>query len=439
MKPLSKVTFDALAGYSRSPQLPLVAQELAWHEEANEKLLGVVSQDLDDRDYVYTVLGRDARDRFRAVHVKINIVSPAQAEQQLERALAELAQRPASDFYQGDEVGRPLDFFTVVVPANGQHPSFRTFTTAAGYTPALELLRELMHYFVDADGNFVQQFQSTGFDARLWELYLYALFTELGYGFNREQAAPDFHCIGLQGEFFVEATTVNPSAVAPVIDEDSKEAYFSHYVPTKYGSALFSKLQKRYWELPHVAGHSLVLAVQDFHAPQAMSWSNTALVEYLYGIRQIETNRAGGTLEILSQRIEKYEWQGKEIPAGFFLQPDTEHVSAVLTNPGGTISKFNRMGFLAGFGSRTIRMVRRGICYRGNVIPEQFSVEVHAPRYAETWCEGVSVYHNPNALNPLPEHAIPGAAHHTVRDGRIVSSMPPFFPIGSLTLIIEPR
>ena len=61
MKPLSKTRFDALAGYSRSPQLPLSAEELAWFEEADEKLLGMVSLDIHDRDYVYTVLGRDAR------------------------------------------------------------------------------------------------------------------------------------------------------------------------------------------------------------------------------------------------------------------------------------------------------------------------------------------------------------------------------------------
>jgi hypothetical protein len=81
-------------------------------------------------------------------------------------------------------------------------------------------------------------------------------------------------------------------------------------------------------------------------------------------------------------------------------------------------------------------MVRGGICYRGTVIPETFSVEVHAPEYGETWCEGVSVYHNPNARHPLPEYAIPGAAHHTVRAGRIVASMPEFFPIGSQTFIV---
>ena len=169
-----------------------------------------------------------------------------------------------------------------------------------------------------------------------------------------------------------------------------------------------------------------------------MVWSNTALVEYLYGIRQLETRRENGTPAIISEPIGKYTWEGKEIQAGFFLQPDTEHVSAVLANPGGTISKFNRMGFLAGFGTRPIGMIRSGICYRGKVTPESFSVKVHDPAYSETWCEGVSVYHNPNAKHPLPEYAIPGAAHHTARDGRIVGSMPGFFPVGSLTLIVLP-
>ena len=438
MKPLSPLRFDALAGYSRSPLLGLSARELLWFEEGNEKLLGVVSLDLADNDYVYTVLARDANGRFRAVHLDINISSEAAATKQLEAALAELAARPDTDFRQGDESGAPLDLFTPTVAPDKQNPRFRELATAAGFTPALGLLKELMHYFHDVDGNFVQQFQSTGFDTRVWELYLYALFTELGYGFDRTHSAPDFHCQGLRGDFFAEATTVNPSATPPDIDEQNEEAYFTHYVPTKFGSALFSKVQKRYWELPLVAGSPLVFAVQDFHAPQAMAWSNSALVEYLYGIRQIETKGADGTPEIVSERIEKYEWQGKKVPAGFFRQPDTEHVSAVLANPGGTLSKFNRMGYLAGFGNRAIGMVRGGICYCGKLVPESFSAKVHDPGYSETWCEGVSVFHNPHARNPLPEYSIPGAAHHTAGDGRILSSMPDFFPVGSNTFIVVP-
>jgi hypothetical protein len=36
----------------------------------------------------------------------------------------------------------------------------------------------MMHWYEDPDGNFIEQFQTTGFDARLWELYLFAMFCE---------------------------------------------------------------------------------------------------------------------------------------------------------------------------------------------------------------------------------------------------------------------
>ena len=333
-------------------------------------------------------------------------------------------------------MGPPVDFFAPVVSKEKQHQSFGVLLSDR-YSPGRELIRELMHHFTDVDGNFVEQFQSTGFDSRLWELYLFALLAELAYGLDGEHAAPDFHCIGLRGNFFVEATTVNPSETLPVIGKANIEEYVAHYVPVKYGSALFSKLKKRYWELPHVADHPLVFAIQDFHSPQSMVWSNPALVEYLYGIRQ--TAKPDGTLGVVSQIIDKYEWQGKVIPAGYFLQPATEHISAVLANPSGTITKFNRMGYLAGFGNRSIKMLRRGLCYKGNVHHEPFTAEVHAQEYSETWCEGVSIYHNPNARIPLPEYTFPGAAHHTARDGRILSNTPPFFPIGSNTIILEKR
>lgn len=169
-----------------------------------------------------------------------------------------------------------------------------------------------------------------------------------------------------------------------------------------------------------------------------MVWSKTALVEYLYGIRQFEVRHPDGTTTIVSQEVDRYEWMGKVVPAGFFRQPDTEHVSAVLANPGGTLSMFNRMGYLAGFGNPSLRMTRAGFCYRGKLVPEAFAVEVHAPGYSERWRDGVSVFHNPNALHPLPEHAFPDIAHHTVDGDRIVASMPDFFPLGSNTYVVTP-
>jgi hypothetical protein len=96
------------------------------------------------------------------------------------------------------------------------------------------------------------------------------------------------------------------------------------------------------------------------------------------------------------------------------------------------------MGFIAGFGDRDIVMMRGGYCYKGSLIPEKFTAEVHAPGYSETWCEGLSIYHNPRAKVPLPEQSFSCAAHHTSRDGRIRSHQPTFHPLGSTTHILIP-
>ena len=48
-----------------------------------------------------------------------------------------------------------------------------------------------------------------------------------------------------------------------------------------------------------------------------------------------------------------------------------------------------------------------------------------------------SIYHNPNAREPLSVEAFPCAAHHTARDGRILSQVPAFFPIGSATVVSQ--
>jgi hypothetical protein len=422
--------------------MPLFAEEFGWFEEGNEKVLGVLVRDIVDYDFACYVLGRDRKGRYRTVWLECARSTIQETVELLRKALAEHADMPPEEFYQGDEVGDAVDFFTPVGSAERFSPNFQTLITARGYSPALKLMRETMNYFEDADGNFVQQFQSSGFDARLWELYLYALFTELGYRFNRKYAAPDFHCIGLRGDFFVEATTVNPSASHDEIDDSTQQAYFEHYVPIKFGSALFSKLDRRgkpkYWELAHVVGHPFVLAVQDFHELRSMSWSSSALVEYLYGIRQRERRKLDGSSEIVSEPVKSYRWGDKEIPCGFFSQPDAENISAVIANPTGTLSKFNRMGFIGGFGDRDIRMVRKSFGYRGSVIPQDFVDEIHGHGYSETWVEGVSVYHNPSAIHPLDEGAIPCAAHCTSRDGRILCNMPGFHPMGSITAIVVP-
>jgi hypothetical protein len=94
---------------------------------------------------------------------------------------------------------------------------------------------------------------------------------------------------------------------------------------------------------------------------------------------------------------------------------------------------------LAGFGSGRVRLVRQGTAANtdpNSAQPVQFVHHVNAANYNETWMEGMDVYHNPKALNPLRPEMLPGAAHHQLQaDGQVVSSVPKWHPFGSVTQI----
>src|SRR5690242_1996320 len=86
-----------------------------------------------------------------------------------------------------------------------------------------------------------------------------------------------------------------------------------------------------------------------------MSRSKAGLGIYLYGF----VHEADGT----PKKIESHTWKTKTVVSDFFSLPDSEHVSAVIFNASATLSKFNRIGVAAGFGSRDVVLVRQGHQY----------------------------------------------------------------------------
>ena len=149
MNPISELRFNSLAGYSRGPTLALIARDLAWYEEGNEKIpriLGLVALDLTDQDYVSYVLGRDAKGRFRAVWLECSIETQDAATELLRLKIAEYAQKPPEEFHQGDESGTPPEFFHSCGPLGTTTPYLQNFKTliSAGYSPARELMGEMM-------------------------------------------------------------------------------------------------------------------------------------------------------------------------------------------------------------------------------------------------------------------------------------------------------
>jgi hypothetical protein len=441
MREISKQRFEALAGYIRVPQIMSLIQEAAWFASDDERLLGLVVWDRLDHDFGWVVLGRDRRARFRAIGQDASLPSFDAARMAVRAALVRFHQQPDAEYHQGDERGRPVDFFAPRVPAERLNSSFRTLAEQARFSPARELIAAMMRFHEDADGNFVEQFQTTGFDARLWELYLYAAFTEIGYARQARFAVPDLVLSGPLGRLAVEATTANPPqgvAVPPYRTKEEIDSYLRGYVPIKLARALTRKLNhpQPYWRAEGVEGGPFVIALQDFHAPAAMTRIVPIATEYVFGVRH---SIVDGALRI--ERIGEHAFGRMRERSGFFGLPQAENVSAVILNPLGTLTKFNRMGQIAGFGDARVRMVRTGLARgelnRGDPRPFPFEHDVSAPGYEESWAEGMVVLHNPNALIPLDPDQIPGVNHEFLQpDGRIMSLLPEFQPYMSHTAII---
>lgn len=433
---LSRRRFDALAGYTRVPRILALIDERAWYATSDERLLGVVTQDRQDHDFGWAVLARDERLRYRGMDQNACLASFEAAREQMFASMARLIAQPDTAFHKGDGKGGPVDFFAPRANLDRLNPLFKVLEEDR-YSAARELMSAMMRYFEDADGNFIEQFQTTGFDARLWELYLYAMTTEAGLARLPVQV-PDLVVEGLAGRVGIEAVTINPSATGGAswpADPIEARAYTEGYVPVRIARALKSKLwhKNRYWTFPEMAGTSFVIALQDFHAPASMRFLTPMVTEYVFGVRH---SIVDGRRKI--ERISEHRFGGLVEPSNFFGLAEAENVSAVFINPTGTLNKFNRMGVQAGFGSPRIRIartgLRRGELDEGDPGPKPFDQLVHAPGYSERWIEGAVVLHNPNALIPLDPALLPYANHEFLEaDGRIMSMLPAFHPYTSVS------
>ncbi|MDO9455234.1 hypothetical protein [Nocardioides sp.] len=442
---ISKLRFDVMASYARSPLMRSMGFEVEWFQVETTPVIASLIYDTDGL-YSASVLAPDLVDRYRGVRHTDFHTTPQDAVTDLLRVFAEVVPQLEAERVQGDEPRRPVDFFTPVRPSDRLNHGFLQLTQNYGWTAAHEVIKHMMRWYEDVDGNFVEQFQTTGFDARIWELYLFATLNEADYSLDRSFPMPDFVVDGPQGTFALEATTVNPRVVdgkaepdAPFDTPEEKFRYVRDYMPIRYAGPLTAKLNKKYWEREHVDGLPLVLAIQDFHEPRSMSWTGSSLSIYLYGLMHETVRGDDGIEKVEARKVETHQWGTKTIPSNFFALPGAEHISAVVRNSSGTLSKFNRMGVSAGFGSPKVHLIHSGWVTNHDpnaTLPNQFSHAVEEG-YDESWIAGMDVFHNPRALKPLDFDALPGAANHVLLpDGTIESHTPEWHPLSSTNAIV---
>lgn len=447
MRRITQNQFDAYC-YARQPLLRIMSNEVAWFEAGDRKLLAAIIFDRTDSDYGHIILGRDSRRMFRCISVSKEFFKTIkEAEDNLEIEIKEYVEDGHDVYPQGDEKHVPNEILVPVVDETKFHPYFKVLINEPRFEAARNFIKEVVYSYIDPDGHYIKEFQTQGFDARIWELFLYVFLYDAGFEFIHGHAAPDYHVSFYGNECCIEAVTVNPSqypdrpdAKQPETQEEA-HALTDDYLPIKYGSAFYSKLQKKYWEKEHVKDKPLIIAIHDFHMSGSMGWSRTALSEYLYG-RRIRLVEVDGEKRVINETIEIHTWEGKEIPSNYFDLPDSENISAVLFTNAATITKFNRMGKLAGLGSKDVRLIRTGYLFNPDpdvLQPIQFSADVGSPEYEESWSDSLMMYHNPNALHPVNPEWFGTISHLWIdkESGEFMGYHQPYDVLSSVTMTLS--
>lgn len=432
MKPISKNQFDLYVFFTRHNLAEFFNEELEWYINESKTLWAVICLDRQDKNYTVIFLARDENRQIRCIDLKIDI-EDCEAARKIMLSHSKLLEKTV--FTEKKDTRKTVDdLFIPRAKVSKLDSYFQIIAKSPTHSAARNVINEIMPHFFDVDGNFVQQFQTTGFDSRLWELYLFCYFNEEGLQINREHFAPDFLLSSGDSEVSVEAVIVSNKNLQeicrniPTREDIIKEQKF---MSAKWGSSLYSKLTHKdkngthYWEYQHTKEKPFVIAIADFHNTCSMTWSQGSLITYLYGFEYDHFFDSNGNLIVKPIKVTTHpKGDGRNsIPSGFFFQENSENVSAVLHSSCATVSKFSRIGKQCGLDENNVLMYRIASVYNPDpnaVIPQIFSYFV-TEQNSEPWSEGVTVFHNPNAKYPLPADFFPNAAQCYLQENLIVT------------------
>lgn len=430
IKQISSNLADLYLLFTREPFARNLVEELEYYSTIQGGLLGIIVRDKFDNNFSIIILSRDESKQYKAINLKIDIDT-------LEQAKIILKEDMLKDQLESHENAKFFDVFKDIKKPKQEHPHFTILNNEIKYSPAKEAIKEISYHYKDIDGNFIDQFQSkNGFDARLWELYLYCFFREQCFYFHRNHEAPDYIVEKEESKIAIEAVIVSRKnkEFGPKKLKTSEEMtkQLENEIPLMVSNAIYDKVKKRYWEKDHVKGMPFALAVADFHDNGSMVWTYEAFLTVLYGLRpKREFNADGKPSQVIEKVASFIKNNGTEIPAGLFFQKEYENISAIIYNPTATISKFNRVGTQAGLGNSNNQLIWTVAMHdhNPNALIPKISHLLVCEGFSEPWSAGATIFHNPNAINPIDPYIFEDqVAHYFFKEEKLNTYIPNLHP-----------
>jgi hypothetical protein len=299
-----------------------------------------------------------------------------------------------------------MDLFAPVVSPERFHPNFADCIARPNpYNNAL--ISKWADGFVDRDGKFVEEFQTT-FNSCFWELYLHAILKETGCKIDFTHNAPDF-VVTEPVPFVVEATVaLNAKDALPEwtpLDLNLRPRDLNEFNRVAMIRLLNSisektrKYQKSYQNLLHVMGKPFVLALMPFDHPffylQVQRAIEAVLYDYYVDEREyIDDPSKFASITAKRLRVVRKD-NGVELPLGIFNDTSHAHISAMVFNSTATWGKVRALcddpyPFIFFSAARSDPNNGDFFVFRGM-----------KTNYHETLFDGLRVYHNPHAIHPL--------------------------------------
>ena len=297
-----------------------------------------------------------------------------------------------------------MRLFEPIVEESLQHANFRNIM-AVGNGFNLDVINDWANGFVDRDGKFVKEFQTT-FNSSFWELYLFAVLKKYGMQVDFSKARPDF-CfpdLGLN----IEATIASHSH-----DAQPEHARLSAGLPDdlnrfnlqsiiRLSNSLVSKHKKyveSYSRMDHVTDRAFVVAIANFDQLYSFMACQRPIEAVLHSYyvdeeRYLATGRKEGTLsgEAL---LEVFKDNGSPIELGIFNTPAYREISAVVFSGCANWGKVRAMSADPSAGITFTALRLKVASDKPHVI------QCTKQHYEENLLDGLRIYHNPHAANPI--------------------------------------
>lgn len=300
-----------------------------------------------------------------------------------------------------------MNLFDPIVAEDKQHKNFASIIKLSKEADRIELIR-WCNGFPDRDNKFIKEFQTT-FNSSFWEIYLYALFKELDFRMDWSYPSPDFLLEYQTNRVIVEATiAANALGKTPEWEREILEENITRFKKMNIESIIrlsnsiaskYQKYKKTYSKLSHVNSNPFILAVAPFEQPNFNLQLDIPIMALLYDyyIDEDAYNDnphlyPNGPPKVSLGSVEKDN--GSKVKLGLFEDASHSDISAIILSTTATWGKVEAMSSEAHH--RHISTV-----WWSDKESKPIFKSSTTDSYSENIKDGLYVFHNPFAKNPV--------------------------------------